>query len=522
MAAPVLPSLTAIQARKARLSLAAFFRYSWHVLEPPETPLVWNWHLQVVCDHFQALLEGRLAKNNLAVSIPPGSSKSRIMAVAMPAWWWIDHPSWRSIFSSGNPRVATRDSLNCRTLIESDWYQSWFRPSWKLASDQNVKMLYKNTAGGYRQALSSNAKVTGDRADFLGMDDLLDAAEGESRTARESITTWYDQAFGSRLNNIRTGKRAMIAQRLHEGDPLGHVMKSGDWELLSIAAEYKAPKAPPPTEDNPNPVAPPKHVTSLGWSDPRNEDDELLDPVRLPAEVLAAEKRRLGTRGYAAQYLQMPAPAEGAIIKRAWLQSYRTPKGDDGQPLAPTLLCKALGITQIVQGVDTALTTKTQSDNTADVTIGVAPSRYYILDVYAEKVEAPVAKRDIAMLQAKWGATAVVIEGGSAHSGKAIVQEFRRETTLPVIEVTPSIDKVAAMNVVAPTVEAMTVYVPDDQPWSADFIEWLCTFPAGLHDDVPDAFRLALGYIVTGGGGMGMWEWMRRQADAAKSERPTS
>lgn len=521
MAASKLPSLEAIQARKARLSLAAFFRYSWHVIEPEGTPLVWNWHLQVVCDHFQALLEGRLAKNNIAVSVPPGSSKSRIMAVALPAWWWIDHPSHRWMFSSGNPRVATRDSLNCRTLIESDWYRLWFKPKWRLAADQNVKMLYKNTAGGFRQALSSNAKVTGDRADFLGMDDLLDAAEAESRNARDSINTWYDQAYGSRLNNIRTGKRAMIAQRLHEADPVGHVMKSGDWELLSIAAEYEPPRPPDPTEAEPNPVAPPKPRTSLGWSDPRNEAGELLDPIRLPVDVLAAEKRRLGTRGYAAQYTQRPAPAEGAIIKRAWLQSYRTPRDADGRPLAPALLCKALGITQIVQGVDTALTEKTQSDHTADVTIGVAPSRYYVLDMYQEKVESPVAKRDIAMLAAKWNATAVVIEGGSSHSGKAIVQEFRRETRLPVIEVSPSMDKIAAMNVVAPTVEAMTVYIPDDQPWSVDFIHMLTTFPAAEHDDVPDAFRLALAYIVTGGGGMGMWEWMRRQSEEAKAARPT-
>ena len=78
------------------ITLSEFVQQSWEVLEP-STNLDWNWHLDVVCDHVQAVLFDWLAKQsnpehnqraqNLLVNIPPGSMKSRIVAVCMPAWF---------------------------------------------------------------------------------------------------------------------------------------------------------------------------------------------------------------------------------------------------------------------------------------------------------------------------------------------------------------------------------------------------------------------------------------------------
>src|SRR4028119_2482886 len=40
----------------ARNSLAEFIQQGWHVLEPT-VPLSWNWHIDAVADHIQAVLE---------------------------------------------------------------------------------------------------------------------------------------------------------------------------------------------------------------------------------------------------------------------------------------------------------------------------------------------------------------------------------------------------------------------------------------------------------------------------------
>jgi predicted phage terminase large subunit-like protein len=504
-----LPSRAAVQAQLARRSLAEFFRYSWPILEPA-TPLIWNWHLEAICDHTQALLEGRIPSRNLAITVPPGSSKSRIVSVCTTAWWWIDHPEWRGIYSSANPRNVIRDSLYCRQLIDSAWYQEWFKPTWRFARDQNAKGLYSNTAGGFRQAIGAGGAITGDRANGLFMDDMLDATKGESQAAREEFKTFYDQAFANRVSSMTEGTRCIIGQRLHEGDPVGHLLKSDEWELLVIRQEYERER------ENPgDPQSPLVHrkPTSIGWTDPRRDDNALMDPTRFPAVELKKERARLATRGYAAQHQQRPAPAEGAILKRAWFRWYQTPKGSNGEFLPTHERAAALGITRIIQGVDTALSDKSTSDYSADVTVGEAPARFYVLDYWKDKVDAPTVKSSVTSIHAKWGAHAVVVEGGSSASGKATVQSIKSDSKLPVIEMPVMGDKVVAMNAIAPTVEAGLIYLPDDQPWASELIESLLSFPVGEHDDDADAFRIAVWYLKFGGAGFGILEHMRRRAE---------
>ena len=71
-------------------------------------------HVRAVCDHLQAVSEGRI--RNLIVNIPPGHAKSLLIAVFWPAWVWIDHPEARWLFSSYREPLAIRDSVKCRRL----------------------------------------------------------------------------------------------------------------------------------------------------------------------------------------------------------------------------------------------------------------------------------------------------------------------------------------------------------------------------------------------------------------------
>src|SRR2546421_6160121 len=91
-----------LSAEKARRSLHEFVRQAWPVLEP-ETPFVEGMHVRAVCDHLQAVAEGRI--RNLIVNIPPGHAKSLLTAVFWVAWRWIDHPEARGGCSAaiGNP-----------------------------------------------------------------------------------------------------------------------------------------------------------------------------------------------------------------------------------------------------------------------------------------------------------------------------------------------------------------------------------------------------------------------------------
>ena len=101
-------------------SLRSFVEQAWDVLEPG-TDFIPGLHVDAVCEHLQAMMEGRI--KDLIVNIPPGFAKSMIGCVFMPAWVWIKDPKYRFLFSSYKQDYAIRDSVKCRTLIQSAWYR---------------------------------------------------------------------------------------------------------------------------------------------------------------------------------------------------------------------------------------------------------------------------------------------------------------------------------------------------------------------------------------------------------------
>jgi predicted phage terminase large subunit-like protein len=273
-------------------------------------------------------------------------------------------------------------------------------------------------------------------------------------------------------------------QRLHDDDLAGYVLKHEpqDWEKLIIRQEYEL------NSDK----------TSLGWSDPRTEEGSLFFPERFPSEVITIEKRRLGSYGYAGQHQQHPSASEGGLFKRADWNYYK--------PLDP----KDLGITQIIQAWDTAFKTGQQNDFSCCVTLGISSNRYYVLDVFKQKVEYPELKRMVLSLASKWNPSVIVIEDKA--SGQSLIQELRTQTRVAIHAFQIDKDKIARANLVTPITEAKLCYLPEEGQWVADFVESLASFPAAPHDDDVDAFVMAITY---GSKKSALFEFMRRQTEKA-------
>ena len=73
--------------RLCKGSLYFFVKTFWHVVVQ-QGEFVPNWHIEAICDHLQALAEGRLERNRLMIFLPPRHAKSIIVNVFMPAWDW--------------------------------------------------------------------------------------------------------------------------------------------------------------------------------------------------------------------------------------------------------------------------------------------------------------------------------------------------------------------------------------------------------------------------------------------------
>jgi predicted phage terminase large subunit-like protein len=507
-----------IDAELARRSLDEFVRQAWPVIEP-STPLVWDWHLDVICDHVQALVEGRLSHRNLIINVPPGSMKSTILSVCLPAWVWIQRPkegsdlgpAWRGVFASGNGEVALRDSMKCRDILESDWYKTAFTPEWTFTKDQNAKGHYKNSGTGFRRAISAGSRITGQRSHAIIVDDPNDAAEAYSKPARDAIINWWDNAAANRLADLRSGCRIIIQQRLHEEDLTGHVLTTepGEWEVLIIREEYEQPK----------PTDPDFLPTSLGWTDPRTVEGELFFPERFPADVVEGERRRLGSAGFAGQHQQRPAPAEGQIFKHGFVRTFvladtmaRLAERDDkGRPVWK--------YKRVILSADTAFKEKEENDYSVILAVGERPdgTGWDLLDRWKDKAGYPELKLRAKAMNAAWSPQAFLIEDKA--SGQSLIQELRLESAIPLVPIKVDTDKVSRAHAVVPTWEAGNVFVDPSLPWVSDFLDNLYGFPKLAHDDDVDAFTQAMNYLHHGFEGQGIVDYYAQLAAAMLAEQ---
>jgi predicted phage terminase large subunit-like protein len=467
--------ITAEQLEARACSLEQFVRWAWGIVDP--APCIWNWHMSAICEHLQALVEDKLAANNLLITVPPGSAKSRLVSVMLIAWQWARHPPWRVIAASGNPRVSTRDSLLTRQLIGSPQYRNKFGIAWDISDSQDQKTLFNNTAGGFRMATTSGSRVTGDRADALLIDDPLDAADAYSQAARDAVITWYSQAFANRLNDLRTGKRVIICQRLHPEDLAGYVLgvERSEWEHLTIPMEFEAKRA---------------YTSSIGWTDPRTQDGELMFAERYPRAIVEQEKVRLGNSGAAGQLQQRPSIAGGEIFKRAHLQ----------------LLTEVPACTQTIITVDSAFKTGEENDYSVALVLGQFERGVVILDCIRGKYQYPQLKALIIELADRVRPAAVLVEDKA--SGQSLIQDLQQTTALPVKAVPTDGDKLMRANVIVPTWDAHRVHALANAPWLADFLDEITVFPKAPHDDQVDAFVQGVRHLGNNTGASGYLAWL--------------
>jgi predicted phage terminase large subunit-like protein len=490
LAATAIPPLDEVRAERARRQFSVFVEDAWPIVEPA-APLIPGKHLDALTLHLQAVAEGSI--RNLLINVPPGHSKSLVVSVLWPAWMWARRPAWRCLAASYAAELAIRDSVKCRSLIESDWYQGAFvRDAWALASDQNVKSFFQNTRMGFRVALSVGGKGTGFRGDAILVDDPLNAIDAHSKAAREAVKTWWDQQMGNRLNDLKKGARVIIMQRLHEEDLSGHLLAGGGWEHLCLPTEFEPAR---------------RSATSIGWKDWREKAGELLFPALFPADVIAEEKRRLGSLGFAGQHQQRPSPADGNLFKRSWWRRWHRAGDFVPEGVESRLLPERFD--EIVISVDAAFKETSDSDFVAIGVWGRLGPDKFLLDQVRDRMGFSDTVKAILGLIAKFPlARAKLIEDKA--NGSAVIEVLRKK--IPgIIPVNPEGGKESRAAAVSPEVEAGNVFIPLGAPWVSDYVEEHAAFPNAAHDDQVDQTSQALLRFMRRRGGLSSLESLASQ-----------
>lgn len=345
-------ALLTIRAELCRRELYEFVKRAWHIVET--TPYIDCKHIRVLCEHYQAVYDGRIS--NLLINIPPGCTKSLVSNVFFPAWAWANNPSLRFFHATYDARLSTRDSVKCRTLLESRWYQETFYGVVEFARGENQKTYYVNTAGGYRMATSVGGHGTGEHPHFIIADDPNNVKKAESRNERQAVEDWWTQTMSTRGASLDS-RRVIVQQRLHEQDLTGVCLQLGGYDHLCLRMRFEGKQ----------------RATSIGWQDWREKDGELLCPQLYSLRKIEEIESILGPYGTAGQLQQRPVPRTGGMFKVDQFTIVDAVPSD--------------GI-KWVRSWDTAAN-NTDGNYTAGVLIGkhLESGKYYIADVQHDRLQ---------------------------------------------------------------------------------------------------------------------------------------
>jgi predicted phage terminase large subunit-like protein len=453
----------ALEKELCERKLRNYVKRAWALVEP--TPFVDGWHVDAICDHLEGVTAGHI--QNLAITIPPRFAKSLQASVLWPTWEWgpKNRPSTRWMYLSYSAQLSLRDALKARSLIQRRWYQRKWGDRFKLSDDQNAKGRYNTNYNGFRVSSSVGGLGTGEGGERVVLDDPHNLKTIQSQAARQVVTDWWDTVMPTRLNDPKKSATIIIMQRGHHGDLIGHLKERVGkmFDYLELAAEFE-PKR--------------RCTTSIGWTDPRTKEGELLHPERFGKKELASLKTKLGSYAYEAQFQQNPSPAEGGIIKRAWLKYYQ----------------KVLNtkFDMVCQSWDMAFKNLDTSSYVVGQVWATKGADVFLLDRIREHLTFTESVKAVENMTAKWPATSWKFIEDKAN-GTAVIDTLKKKIQgLIAVQTTDS--KVGRANAASPTFESGNVYLPHISiaPWVDDYVEQLAQFPMGAYDDDMDATSQAI------------------------------
>lgn len=499
----LLASPEQVRAARMQKDLAYFVQEMWPVLEPG-VEILWNWHMDLICKYLEKVTHNEI--RHLIICVPPGTAKSLLVSVMMPAWEWLSKPYESTIFASNDEGLAERDSIKCRQIVGSVEYQEVLQllyeanciPGvWGMHPQVDRKDHFATTEGGFRQALTVDKPITGKRAAKAIIDDPTDAGDVTRfsmdivRARLDSVYTWYTKSLSTRLKDVSTGHFVIIMQRLHELDLVGRLQHNPNYTVLCLPMEYDPEIAHP--------------------EDPRRLPGELLFPARFPRWWVDEQKGEegLGRVQAAAQFGQRPIPTEGGAYRQEFFKQRYPWKNEIPRDEFVAVLLSG----------DIANKKKAKNDSTCFKLLGLRNNGHvYVLRSYTGKHEYAAMVTLFYGLLLDWNPGIVVIE--EAANGTALLSALEHlldpDVSLDILS--PKEREVAAVfrgRLVVNKEKATegkevraraqtTWYTPqcrvwlptDDCPWVGQHIDQHLRFGSSASDDEVDTMSQGLKHLA--------------------------
>lgn len=459
-----------------------------------------NWHHHLICHVVEDVIQGR--RKNVVINVPPGSSKTELVAINLIARGLAINPKARFLHISYSDDLALLNSETAKEIVQSDEYQAL----WPLAIADDAKSKKRwnvvvdgKKAGGV-YAVSLGGQITGFRAGHMAegwqgaiiIDDPLKVEDAYSKTNRDKANRKLLSTVKSRKANPDT-PIILIMQRLAEEDPTGFLKSGklpGDWEFIEIPALI--------TDDYVSAL--PEGIRGMVDDGERDEDGRFSYwPYKEPLDDLIAMEKA-DRFVFTGQYMQRPSPLGGGIIRSACFGRYQ---------VVPEMVKRVIY-------ADTAQKTAERNDYSVFECWGLGKDgRIYLLDLIRGKWEAPELKRKAIDFWEKHlpmgmphGAALVKMKVEDKASGTGLIQDIRSTGAIPIEGIERDRDKLTRVMDVVSYIDSGYVYIPESAPWVSDFTQECDSFTADdthAHDDQIDPMADAITDLLGAGRVINQW-----------------
>jgi predicted phage terminase large subunit-like protein len=310
----------------------------------------------------------------------------------------------------------------------------------------------------------------GFHGDILIVDDPLNPQQAASEVELGVANRWMEQTLPTRKTNKAVTPTILIAQRLHQDDPSGHLLSKQKANIrhISLPGECRNYK---------DMVQPPEMVKFY--------KDDLFDVNRMPWKVLDDMRADLGQYGFSGQIGQNPVPPGGGMFKVdhfQYIDPFNYPKSK---------------IVHTVRYWDKAGTA-----GGGDYTVGLKMSRlengFYIVEDVKRGQWGTNEREDVIKQTAIADGTGVHvwIETEPGSSGKESTENTIRNLAGFVVRGEhPTGDKATRADAFSVQVNNGSVYLVTAF-WNNAYKEELRFFPFSTHKDQTDASSGAFNHLI--------------------------
>jgi predicted phage terminase large subunit-like protein len=406
----------------------------------------------------RALTDCVSSGGRLIVTMPPRHGKSELCSKWLPVWYLGTFPKNQVLLCGHGADFARRFGRRDRALVrQHGWmFDIDLHPESKAAEEWSI------TGGGGLKTAGVGTGIVGLPANLLVIDDPIKGRdEARSETVRESVWEWFMTEAYTRLEP--GASVVLFHTRWHEDDLAGRLLR-GD-----AGGRWKELRLPAIAEDD-DPVG-------------RRRGDALW-PERYPLEGdggLFEIKDAQSPYWWSALYQQRPTPEEGGMFKREWF--------------VPCSLRDVPKDARFVRWWDKAATEK-GGDWTAGVLLALKGDDLWIVDVIRGQWGS--GRRDdlidlaAADDEATWGSVEIWFEQEPGSGGKQSAEISAKRLSGYRVKYEPSTgSKEDRADALASHCwnrwkAASPARIVSGQ-WTRAFLDELCLFPNGTHDDQVDA-----------------------------------